>query len=651
MLREDKELEEFRNLMRPPEEFHEGFTGMTIIGALFMGFLMMPASMYLSLMMGQGLGPAARWVTIILFVEIAKRSFREMRQQEIFVLFYMTAAVMATPFQGLLWNQYLVQGPVAKQLNIAHEIPRWVAPPPGSEAYKLRTIFHRDFLPAIALIVVTQAISRLNHFGLGYVLYKITSDVEKLPFPMATIGAQGAVALAESSSGKEGWRWRSFSIGSMIGLLFGTVYVGIPAITSAILPKPITILPIPWVDWTTKTAKWLPAVATGMSFDLGNFLVGMLLPFWAVVGSFIGLIITFVANPILYHMGILKQWNPTMDTVATKMANYMDFYVSFTIGISLVIGVIGIAKAISSMKRAPGSKERPDIMKLFDVNKARGDISIWIALGIYLFSTTSYIVISKMLLRGHFPLIFFLVYGFVWTPFISYVCARMEGIAGQFVGIPLVREASFILSGYRGIDIWFAPIPIYNYGLEVVSFRQIELTGTKLTGIIKVNFLIFPIVMVSSIIFSNYLWRLAEIPSAAYPFAQKMWELQAFYQLFTVTSTKDGYSPFLEALSFWYGAAGFGLGLAVYLILSVLNLPVLLIYGVVRGLGETMPHGLIPQFVGALIGRYYFQKKFGKMWRQYIPVVIAGYSCGMGLIGMCSIAIAFLSMSLSRLHY
>jgi len=52
-MQEDKELQEFRDLMKPPEEFHEGFGAMTMVGAVFMGFLMMPASMYLALMMGQ----------------------------------------------------------------------------------------------------------------------------------------------------------------------------------------------------------------------------------------------------------------------------------------------------------------------------------------------------------------------------------------------------------------------------------------------------------------------------------------------------------------------------------------------------------------------------------------------------------------------
>ena len=127
---EDKELQEYRDLLKVPDHFEEGFDWKTIVGAIFIGFLMMPGSMYLQLVIGTGIGPAARWVTIILFAEVAKRSYTELKQQEIFLLYYMAGAALATPFQGLLWNQYLVQSDFARAMGIAQEIPSWWAPQP-----------------------------------------------------------------------------------------------------------------------------------------------------------------------------------------------------------------------------------------------------------------------------------------------------------------------------------------------------------------------------------------------------------------------------------------------------------------------------------------------------------------------------------------
>ncbi|NDY57663.1 peptide transporter [Desulfovibrio sulfodismutans] len=649
---DDKELQEYRDLLPQPKHFEEGFDWKTIIGAVFIGFLMMPGSMYLQLVIGTGIGPAARWVTIILFAEIAKRAYTELKQQEIFLLYYMAGAAMASPFSGLLWNQYLIQSDAAKMLGLTEFIPAWVAPAVGSESLLQRTFLHRDWLIPILLLVGSQIIQRVDHFGLGYALYRITSDVEKLPFPMAPVGALGTMALAESTEDKKtGWKWRVFSIGGMIGLVFGAVYVLFPVVSGLVFTEPLRLIPIPWADFTRSTEKWLPAVATGIQFDLGLLFTGMVLPFWAVIGGLMGLLITVVANPILFEHGILHRWRYGMGTVDTVFANNFDFYMSFGIGLGLAIGIIGVWQVAKSFgKGSSGVGYRA----LFITNKARGDINFWVSVAIYVVSTLSYIAMCVWLVPN-FPWIFFILYGFIYTPVISYITARMEGIAGQFVSLPLVREASFIAGarffGYQGIEIWYAPIPIHNYGKATVDFREIELTGTSLRGIIKAEIVVFPVVMVASLFFSQFIWQLAPIPSASYPYAQELWHLQALNTLLMQTSTLEGNSLFFQALSGWYVSAGMFLGLIVYAILSVFGLPVLLVYGIVRGLGQSTPHGLILELLGAMLGRYYFLKRYGAMWRQYAPVLLAGFSCGMGLMGMFSMGATLIMKSLGRLAY
>ena len=75
------------------EEYIDGFSWRTVIGALFIGLIMMPGAIYLSLIAGQGLGPAAEWVTIILFMEVARRSYQTLRKQEIYLLYYVGASL------------------------------------------------------------------------------------------------------------------------------------------------------------------------------------------------------------------------------------------------------------------------------------------------------------------------------------------------------------------------------------------------------------------------------------------------------------------------------------------------------------------------------------------------------------------------------
>lgn len=650
---DDKELKEYRDLLPTPTHFEEGFDWKTIIGAIFIGFLMMPGSMYLQLVIGQGIGPAARWVTIILFAEIAKRAHSDLKQQEIFLLYYMAGAALASPFSGLLWNQYLVQSDAARMLGVTEFIPTWVAPAAESLSMVERSFFHRDWLVPILLLVGSQIIQRIDHFGLGYALYRITSDVEKLPFPMAPVAALGTMALAESAEEKkESWKWRVFSIGGVIGLAFGFLYVVLPIISGLIFTEQIRLIPIPWIELTSYTEDILPAVATGLQLDLGLLFIGMVLPFWAVMGGLIGLIITIILNPILYSNGILTRWHPGMATVDTVFANNFDFYMSFGIGLGLAIGIIGVWSVVRSFQGKDGS--RGTLHDLFHPPPGRGDFNFWIAIGIYFFSTLAYVGLCVWLVPS-FPWIFFLAYGFIYTPVISYITARMEGIAGQFVSLPLVREASFIAGarffGYQGIEIWYAPIPIHNYGEATVQFRQIELTGTSLRGIIKAELLVFPIVMIASLMFSQFIWRLAPIPSSSYPYAQELWHLQALNTLLMQTSTLEGNSMFYQALSGMTVTTGIGFGLLMYMVLSLFGLPVMLIYGVVRGLGQSTPHGMILEVAGALLGRYFFLKKYGPKWRQYAPVLLAGFSCGMGLSGMFAMGFALIMKSLSHMAY
>ena len=192
----------------------------------------------------------------------------------------------------------------------------------------------------------------------------------------------------------------------------------------------------------------------------------------------------------------------------------------------------------------------------------------------------------------------------------------------------MIREAALILSGYKGIAIWFLPLPIANYGASTVFYRQCELTGTKFTSIWKTKIILYPLVLFASIFFMNFIWGLDKIPSVAYPFAKKMWELNAANSCIMFTATMGEYSMFERAFNPMIIGAGTFFGLFLFTTMNILGAPIMLTYGVVRGLGQSAPHTILPQFIGALIGQFYFKRKLQLKWRQYIPVVAAGFSCG-----------------------
>ncbi len=660
-VRYDKELEKYRNLMLPPGKFEEGFRWSSLVGAVFIALLMVPGAMYMQLVAGFGVGPAAQWVTVILFIEVARRAHKHLRRPELFVLFYMAGAVMATPFAGLLWNQFYVQSPPAWAAGVAEEIPNWFAPNDRNILEK-RSFMMLEWLPAVGLVIFGLFVGRLNNTILGYGLFRIASDIEKLPFPMAPIGAQGIMALAEQDEkekekGEEPWRWRIFAIGGMLGLAFGVLYIGLPTISGALLKKPIMVLPIPWSDFTKKTQEYLPAVAVGINWNLANFVYGMVLPFFAMVGSFVALVLTMIANPILYRYDILKSWMPNDTTIPTLYKNNIDFFFSFSIGITLAIALAGFwqvwrgmrarrkeRRSLMEAEQAPG-EERPSTAD-------RGDIKTSVVIGTYLATTMAYILLSGYLIDWHRNVMIVLFgLGFIYTPLMSYVTARLEGMAGQVVGLPFVKEACFILSGYRGVAVWFLPVPLHNYGRATVRYRQAELTGTRFWSIWKAELVLVPIVLIASIFFANFIWSLAPIPSARYPYTEQIWEFNAAMASIVHSATLGRYSPFEEAISGWYIMAGGLSGLVLFGVMSVLHLPVFFVYGLLRGMNQTIPHVVIPQFIGALIGRFYFERKMGLRWRQYVPVVAAGFSCGIGLITVLCVGVTFLAKAVIQLPF
>jgi len=649
---DDKELQEYRNIMAPPkaEGFRDGFGWKTFMGALFLGFVVNPATDYLSLVIGNdaSIGGAMKWVLVILFAEIAKRSFTNLRSQELYTIHYMAGAALADPFTGYLWKQFMAQSEYVQGLGLASELPSWAFPSAMSIAESGRTLMTAAWLPIIALTIFGVIISRVDNYGLGYVLYRLVSDVEKLPFPFAPVGAAGITALASDNKKREPWRWRCFSIGGAIGIVWGVIFVCVPVVTEVLLPKRIEIIPMIWIDFTPQIGRILPAVPFNLVINLGAFLTGMIVPFWGVIGGIVGVIITWAANPILYAAGILPSWREDMGYIDTTFSNNLDFYLSFGIGLTLAVTFSKLMVTVGNMlKKALGKKEKQEIVQeaplwqrmksayriLITNNKARGDLSIFIALAIYFGSTFSWIGLGSILVKGY-PWKIMVFYAVIYTPLISYATAKLEGICGQAVNIPYLRQLTILFTGHRGVDIWFAPMPIQNLGRETVGFRVLELTGTKIISQIKTLLVTIPIILVGSFMTSEILWRMAPVPSSAYPFTERMWELNLRNQCLWLTSTQEGGSQLLESLHPEYALWGFGSGSVLFALLSALGLPIMLIFGAVWGLAQSNPGALFCTAAGAFTARFHFKRKFKGMWLKYMVIVMSGFGCGMGVTSM-----------------
>jgi hypothetical protein len=645
----------------PAEEapFEEGFTLKTVFGAIFIALFMLPGGIYLGLVAGWGVGEAAEWVTIVLFAEVARRSFQPLRRQEIYILFYLAAGLTSLvnqarglgggPFANLIWNAYFISSEPAQP--IADKIPAWAIPGPESAAIVERQLWHPAWWTPILLVALTDLCGRMSWMSLGYALFRVTSDVERLPFPFAPVAASGATALAEA--GTESWRWRIFSTGAVLGMGFGALYVGIPVLTGAVLGEPVQVFPIPFADYTTRIENVLPAAVVGLSLSLGNILVGFVLPFEILLGAAVASVLSMIVmNPILYHAGLLPSYRIGSNAFLTKMSADMDFWLSVGIGVNLAVGILGIGLILKALSQA----RRNRIERGYSLSPpaGRGDIPVVLALLGWFAATMVLVVVCRILVPG-FPVWLLLVFGLLWTPLNSYISARMHGLTGRGIGFPYLKEGAVVASGYRQVDVWFAPLPLGDHGWAAQRFREVELTRTKFTSVLKAEALMFPLVMVASFLFWAYFWRTTPVPSPQFPYAQRFWPpdatLQAVMTQVNVPREAGGSSWFLQAIKpdyIGYGTVG---GLAAYLLFSLMKLPVLFFYGFAGGLG-LFPANTIPQLFGSWYGRKFMRRKYGEeQWSRYAPVLFAGFACGTGLAAMFSISLALIAKAITKLPY
>ena len=164
--RQWEEIDEYRDLLQAPDRYEDGFTRNTIVGVLFIALIMTPGQMYLSLFAGLTLNDAAQWVTVILFLEVAKRSFTSLKRQEIYLLTYVAAALISRAetgtFLALIQRQYFVGSQEMQEFGLTQRLVdlkfmgySWFVPSPDSPAIVDRTFFHADW--ALPIILMAQA--------------------------------------------------------------------------------------------------------------------------------------------------------------------------------------------------------------------------------------------------------------------------------------------------------------------------------------------------------------------------------------------------------------------------------------------------------------------------------------------------------------
>ena len=707
----DQQLGQFdRDVPADPRDLEpeqEGFTGRTSLVILYGAFILMPANIYLLLVAGQSLITPIHFIALILWVEMCKFSRKPLTTAEAFIvysisgvaagqlLFYLYAihpayfrrAEIATtafktievvpwkdvpaeawfPVSGLMGagrSLLLVQMGATqrvyesvlgatKVVPFSELAPTWWAPPKHVVDVTPHSFLHAEWLVPVGIGILVWICHVMADVSLGIVCRELFVKQEKLPFPFAHPTADACIALTQE---RPEFR-RIFTITGLLGTIWGLIIYWPVAVG-----KKIVNYPIPWADFNAKihTVGWLRGANAGIATDILAFTGGFIVPFRTICSMLIGgLAIQVIGNVIAVETGVFRRFVTGM-SIRTTLLNQVPVWMSVFIGGMVAAGLLQIIgrprEMINSFKglRSTGRAAREV-----------GGFNIIVLLILFFGSVIGAVAIFKVLIPT-FPIWYIAPFALIWSFVFSLIDARAIGTTGFRVEPPYVRQALIIGAHNAGADVrhgvWFAPWPIaLGASGWTQRFKIAELVRCKASSLIKASLIATPIGMLANFIFIEIFWRIADIPSATYPYADTILPIFAQNLCIWMTTTTPVMNPdptFSAASIFkisWMLIA-FGAFTVVYLLNRAYAVvkpgkrEFVSLIGLAVGMAIPLPFS-VSLFVGGVLA-ILVRRRWGAEWfDRYRNVMVAGLVVGEGIvIGICA-AIAALKNSLVAIPY
>jgi len=618
-------------------EYRPGFTWRSALIILISSLIWMPVALYIQLVSGIVSIAMVSIVMAFIAMEITRLIGNPLSRQELLIVYLMSSlAASATGYIWQVWKGYFVTSPLtwAFKINgtaIPELYPSWYAPPYNSQAYILRTFFHSDWLiPLLITNIQAGFFFYCTELSLMMILSYVFIEVEKLPFPLASIDASVVTTLSERKPEKI----RLFTLALYPGLAWGAVLYIFPIVTGYM------IVPLPWYDLTPFTSQYMPGALLGVMTDIIAYVGGLFISLtvtsymlmastavW-IVGNYLTLTVfrdSFPEWASEYFGGMGFGGVLSRSTLRVWIAPQMAAAFALMV-IASIYFIKPVAKGLSSLAKA-------------SLIKAAGYPSLKWLVSFYILGTAGSAMLFHLLVP-EFP---------VWIPlFLSVGISFLNGIisvvaigvTGVSPGAPPEWGLSVYFSGYTGVAAWvFTPIvgglpsaeggsPGWTYMAKVGS-----LTETRPMDILKA--LIFSIIIynVLSFVWMEFFWRIAPIPSAAYPFALATWPTQIMSTAIWMTG-QVGIKPEFLYYSFFLVLA---ICLAGEGASKFLGLPFSSI-GLITGMGITPPYS-IALFVGSVLNKFVFPRFLGReRWDENRSVIAAGLVSGEGLAAAVAVA-------------
>ncbi len=611
-----------------------GFTWRTILAIVYAAVVLLPAHLWLQLSSGQMLDLGLRYATLLLFVEVARLWGNPLSKQETFLIWAMASQVawevglFGFPL-GMIYRTWYVTSPIAQAFGLVGKVPSWWAPLDAREILTVRTFFDPQFTIPVALTLLSSVLWRLADLSTGYICRQIYVVTEKLPFPMARIGADVSLVLSK----RPPLLMRTFILTAIVSQFY-SIFVFVPRIIYG-----STVIPYPWIDLTEFVERFAPGASFAISTDPISLVLGLIMPFNAIVSMFMGSFsLYFLGNwlaspesPLALTRGIFGDWFYGMQAPEAYVRSRLYVWISVLIG-------MGFAGGILPVLRRPGTLVRA-LKALFKVRRTETGIPMWALLTIYFVATGGSALIVHLLVPDY-PLYILILLTVGWVFVINLIGARSLGEIGVMLDMnSLYAVQGAYLAFSSGPQIWFGGsyLVTTNFGAGwCQNFRICEMTGTSISSYVKAYFLTFPLATLMAFVFSQALWNIAPIPSSAYPMANVQFPVAA--QEFSLWASRS-----LSLFNFPVILGSFGLASVAYTICELFHLPFSTL-GFAIG-ATSYIWSATTTLIGGLIGLLMIRLAGRDWWNQNKAIVAAGLTLGEGIVVAVSTAISIIQKS------
>jgi hypothetical protein len=236
------------------------------------------------------------------------------------------------------------------------------------------------------------------------------------------------------------------------------------------------------------------------------------------------------------------------------------------------------------------------------------------------------LVLMTHLLVPKFPLTV-LIPIYLGGPFLlSLVLTRLLGESGMLItGSAYLQQAAIVASGYKSADIWYCyTFAIYGGGQYWCNdFVICDLTNTSKKSYIFCILLTSVIGSIVSFLIMPIFWKMAPIPSGAYPMSEITFPISAAIQALWATGKILSVNPQAILIAF-VSSALLDIGF------SYIKLPFSLV-GLLTGANSPPTPNLL---IGLIIAQIIKKIKGVEWWNENRFAIVAGYTIG----ASCTIA-------------